>query len=149
MRAACLDKPRSLGYRPARAIAALSLVAGVFVAITSPAVALAASNTQCGYGSSAGNTRTCLTIGSTAASTSATVVSSGRVLRSCLRFNGARLSCSAYSYVRPGAGIGNTWIAGGAVPGGTYCAVTWKLAPDGVQSKIGTVCAGIGTTIVG
>jgi hypothetical protein len=149
VRIAFRGKPRTLWQRATKLIAVLPLVGGLFVAITPPAVASASANTQCGYGSSAGNTRTCLTIGSRTASTSATVVYSGRVLRSCLRLNGARLACSAYTYVTPGAGIGNTWIAGGAVPDGTYCAVTWKLAPDGVQSRIGTICVGIGTTIIG
>jgi hypothetical protein len=126
----------------------LLLAAGTWLAPTPPQLAAAATN-QCGYGSSGGNTRTCVSLGSTTVSTSATVMSSGRTIRSCLRRNGARIECTAYSYLKSGGGTGSTWVAGGSVPAGTYCAVTWRLAPNGAQTKIGTECVGIGTTTIG
>jgi hypothetical protein len=136
-------------HRPARVISLLSLVIGSLFAVSSSQLASAAATTQCGYGSSGGNTRTCVTMASTAVSTSATVISTGRTIRSCLRRNGARLQCTAYSYVKPGGGTGSSWVAGGAVPDGTYCAVTWRLNTNGAQTKVGTECVGIGTTTIG
>jgi hypothetical protein len=126
----------------------LTVVLGTLMGVATPGLASAAPVTQCGYGSSAGNTRTCVTLGSTTVSTSATVISTGRTLRSCLRRNGSRLVCTAYGYIRPGGGTGNTWVAGGQVPSGTYCAVTWRLYADGAQAKVGTVCVGVGTTVI-
>jgi hypothetical protein len=132
-----------------RFIAVLSLLAGMAFAAVPPIPASASPTSACGYGSSGGNTRTCLSIGAGSVSTSATVISYGRTLRSCLRRDGARVVCTAYSYVKPGGGTGNTWVAGGSVPDGTYCAVTWRLYANGAQQKVGTECIGMGTTIIG
>jgi hypothetical protein len=132
----------------AMSVAVLSFVAGLLSAPYTAQLASAAGNSQCGYGQSAGNVRTCINLGSSSVSTSATVVSTGRTIRSCLRRNGARVECTAYSYLRPGGGTGNTWLPGGAVPAGTYCAVTWKLQPSGAQVKVATVCVGFGTTVI-
>lgn len=138
-----------MAHRLARLIVGLSVVAGSSFGFTSSQAASAAGTSACGYGASGGNTRTCVSLGSRTVSTSATVMSTGRTIRSCLRRNGARLQCTAYSYVRPGGGTGSTWLAGGAVPGGTYCAVTWRLFTSGAQQKIGTECVGTGTTTIG
>ena len=138
-----------MAHRLARLIVGLSVVAGSSFGFASSQAASAASTSQCGYGASGGNTRTCVSLGSKTVSTSATVISTGRTIRSCLRRNGARLQCTAYSYVRPGGGTGSTWLAGGAVPDGTYCAVTWRLFTSGAQQKIGTECVGTGTTTIG
>jgi hypothetical protein len=150
MRAQSVPAGRSMTRWAAVSAALLSLAGGG--ALSSSLLsqsASAAGTSQCGYGSSAGNVRTCISLGSGTVSTSATVVSTGRTIRSCLRRNGARVECTRYSYVQPGGGTGNTWVAGGSVPAGTYCAVTWRLQPDGAQGKVGTVCVGFGTTVIG
>jgi hypothetical protein len=131
-------------------VALLSILGGSVVSTALPSgPAAAATTNQCGYGSSAGNVRTCISLGSGSVSTSATVIATGRTIRSCLRRNGARVECTRYSYVGPGGGTGNTWVAGGSVPAGTYCSVTWKLQPSGAQEKVATVCVGFGTTVIG
>ena len=127
-----LQGPRS---RPTKVMVVLALLGGILFAVTAPVAASASPVSQCGYGSSSGNTRTCVSMGSKTVSTSATVVSAGLTLRSCLRRNGARVVCSAYGYVRPGSGTGNTWLAGGAVPEGTYCAVTWRRSANGPKRR--------------
>jgi hypothetical protein len=106
-----------------------------------------AASSACGYGSSSGNVRTCVSVGNTSVSTSSTVVSSGRVLQSCLHRNGARLGCTAYTYVPPGSSIGLQWIYGGGVPSGTYCALTWRRNTDGSTTQIGSECVGV--TVIG
>jgi hypothetical protein len=75
--------------------------------------------------------------------TSASVTTSGRTLQSCLHLNGTRIACTAYSYVRPGSGIALTWIPGGYIPNGTYCAVTWRKDPNGSTTEIGSSCFGV------
>lgn len=105
--------------------------------------ATAAAQSFCGYGSSSGNVRTCVHDSRSAVSSSATVVHQARVLQSCLHRNGARVGCSAYTYVRPGAGVGFTWIPSHSVPGGTYCAVTWRKNANGSTTRIGSQCFGI------
>lgn len=149
MRALSMARGRSMAWWAAMPVALLSLAGGGALPTVLPSrLATAAATSQCGYGSSAGNVRTCISLGSGTVSTSATVLSTGRTIRSCLRRNGARIECTGYGYVGPGGGTGNTWVAGGAVPAGTYCAVTWRLQPSGAQDKVGTVCVGFGTTVI-
>ena len=60
------------------------------------------------------------------------------------------MECTNYQYVSPGAGIGLTWVPGGDVPDGNYCAVTWRLNTDGTTTEIdGGECVGVGTTVIG
>jgi hypothetical protein len=125
--------------------ATLSLAGGSWLVLGSSGSA--AAQTFCGYGSSGGNVRTCVADNGRSVSSSATVVSQARVLQSCLHRNGARLSCTAYTYVRPGAGIGTSWVAPGGLPSGTYCAVTWRKNPNGSTTQIGSECFGV--TVIG
>lgn len=124
-------------------VATLALVGGSWSLIGSSGSA--AASTFCTYGSSGGNVRTCASDGASTVSSSATVIHQGRVLQSCLHRNGVRLSCSGYAYVGPGGGIGTTWVAPGGLPGGTYCAATWRKDPNGSTTRIGLECFGITT----
>lgn len=133
--------------RLALGTAALSVMAVTSIAVVTvtPGAAFA-STAACGYGSSLGNVRTCVSLGGFSVSTSAHVKFAGRILNSCLRRNGVRVTCTGYRYVAPGHGIGLTWIPGGHVPGGIYCAVTWRLNPYGTTTKLASECVGIGVT---
>jgi hypothetical protein len=124
------------------AVTAVGLVAAV------PGPALAATG-ACGTGSSHGNVRTCVSLSGKSVSVSAQVKSSGRVLNSCLRRNGTKVACTGYRYIAAGRGIGFTWIPGGLVPDGIYCAVTWRKNPNGAVTKLGSECVGVGTTTIG
>jgi hypothetical protein len=137
---------RGVRRRLSSFVAAVVAAAGAFFVVM-PAGLAAADTNQCGYGSSDGNSRTCVSVGSTSVSTSATVVSSARVLQSCLHRDGVRITCTPYTYVPAGGGIGNTWVPGGPVPSGNYCAVTWRLNTDGTTTEIDSECVGV--TIVG
>lgn len=130
--------------------AALSVLAGVAITVVAaePGPAFAAT-VACGTGPSHGNVRTCVSLGGTSVSASAQVRSAGRVLNSCLRRNGVRLECTGYSYVARGHGTGLTWIPGGQVPDGTYCAVTWRKNPNGTTTRLGSECVGVGVTQIG
>jgi hypothetical protein len=136
--------------RVALGAAALSVTAVTAIAVVAvaPGTAFAATN-GCGYGSSNGNVRTCVSLSGTSVSASAQVKDSGRVLNSCLHRNGVRITCTGYEYVAAGHGIGLNWIPGGQVPNGTYCAVTWRKNPNGAMTELASECVGIGTTTVG
>jgi len=130
--------------------AAVSVITVTAIAVVTVAPGAAfASTGACGYGSSHGNVRTCVSLGGTSVSASAQVKDAGRILNSCLRRNGVRVTCTGYSYVAPGRGIGLTWSPGGHVPNGTYCAVTWRKNPNGTTTKLASECVGIGVTQVG
>ena len=130
--------------------AAVSVITVTAIAVVTVAPGAAfASTGACGYGSSHGNVRTCVSLGGTSVSTSAQVKDAGRILNSCLRRNGVRVTCTGYSHVAPGRGIGLTWSPGGHVPNGTYCAVTWRKNPNGTTTKLASECVGIGVTQVG
>lgn len=129
------------------ALSAMAVTA-IAVVTVSPGTAFASTG-ACGYGSSHGNIRTCVSLGSTSVSTSTHVKDAGRTLNSCLRRNGVRVTCTGYSYVAPGHGTGLTWIPGGHVPNGTYCAVTWRKNPNGTTTKLAAECVGVGTTQIG
>jgi hypothetical protein len=136
--------------RVARGAVALSVMAVTAIAVVTVAPGSAfASTNACGYGASHGNVRACVSLGGTSVSTSAQVKDVGRTLNSCLRRNGVRITCTGYSYVARGHGIGLTWIAGGHVPNGTYCAVTWRKNPNGTTTELASECVGIGVTQVG
>ena len=130
--------------------AAVSVITVTAIAVVTVAPGAAfASTGACGYGSSHGNVRTCVSLGGTSVSASAQVKDAGRILNSCLRRNGVRVTCTGYSYVAPGRGIGLTWSPGGHVPNGTYCAVTWRKNPNRTTTRLGSECVGIGVTQVG
>jgi hypothetical protein len=139
-----------MARRAAHGTAALSvmIVTAIAAVTLAPGSALASTD-ACGYGSSHGNVRTCVSLGGTSVSTSAQVKSAGRTLNSCLRRNGVSVRCTGYSYVAPGHGIGLTWIPGGHVPNGNYCAVTWRKNPNGTTTKLASECVGIGVTQIG
>jgi hypothetical protein len=101
---------------------------------------LAAASTGCGYGNSSGNIRSCLSVGLSGASATAQVISSARVVNVCLYINGRADSCSGYTYLPAGqsTGVGDTWV--GVAPSATYCAVTWKKAPDGSVTLVDQEC---------
>jgi hypothetical protein len=136
--------------RAARGTAALTVMAATAIAVVVVAPGAAfASTGACGYGSSHGNVRTCLSLGGTSVSVSAHVKDAGRTLNSCLRRNGVKIGCTGYLRVAPGHGTGFTWIPGGHVPNGTYCSFTWRRNPNGTSTRIGSECAGIGVTQIG
>ncbi len=136
--------------RLALGTASLSVMAVTAIAVVTGAPGAAfASTGACGYGSSHGNVRTCVSLDGISVSTSAHVKGAGRTLNSCLRRNGVRVTCTGYSHVAPGHGIGLTWIPGGHVPNGTYCAVTWRKNPNGTTTKLASECVGIGVTQLG
>jgi hypothetical protein len=136
--------------RVALGAAALSVTAVTAVALVTVAPGAAfASTVACGFGTTHGNVRTCVSLGATSVSASAQVIDSGRVLNSCLRRNGVRVTCSGYRYVPRGRGTGVTWFPGGQVPDGTYCAVTWRKSPNGTVTELAKECVGIGTTTIG
>jgi hypothetical protein len=135
--------------RVALGTAILSAMAVAVAAVVTVAPAAFASTDACGSGSSHGNVRTCVSLGGSSVSTSANVKDEGRTLNSCLRRNGVRVDCTGYSHVAPGHGIGLSWIPGGHVPNGTYCAVTWRKNPNGTTTKLASECVGIGVTQVG
>jgi hypothetical protein len=136
--------------RVALGAAALSVTAVTAVAMVTAAPGAAfASTVACGFGSTHGNVRTRVSLGGTSVSTSAHVNDAGRVLNSCLRRNGVRVTCSGYAYVARGRGIGLAWIPGGQIPDGTYCAVTWRKNPNGSVTELAKECVGIGTTTIG
>ena len=56
-----LQGPRS---RPTKVMVVLALLGGILFAVTAPVAASASPVSQCGYGSSSGNTRTCVSMGS-------------------------------------------------------------------------------------
>ena len=120
---------RMRGARRGAMLSASGVLVAGCVMLASPS--LAAADTDCGYGNSSGNIRTCLSVGLHSAGASVSVVSSARVLRVCLYINGRADSCSGYFYAPPGpdGGVGDSWI--GTSPSATYCAVTWKKQPDG------------------
>jgi hypothetical protein len=128
-----------LSVTAATAIAAVALGPG----------AAFASTTACGYGSSHGNVRTCVSLGGGSVSASAAVKDVRRTLNSCLRRNGVRIECTGYTHVAPGHGIGLTWIPGGQIPDGTYCSVTWRKNANGTTTELSKECVGIGTTQIG
>jgi hypothetical protein len=137
------DRARRI-VRAAALVSALVPAAAVVSYVGAPAAG-ASVNSGCTYGSSNGNTKTCISgdANFTSVSTSASVTTSGRTLQSCLHRNGTRIECTGYSYVRPGSGIGLTWIPGGSIPNGTYCALTWRKDPNGSTSEIGSSCFGV------
>lgn len=139
-----------IARRAAVGTAALSVMVMTAVAAVTVAPGAAfASTDACGSGSSHGNVETCVSLGGTSVSTSAQVKDAGRVLNSCLRRNGVRVRCTGYSFVAPGHGIGLTWIPGGHIPNGTYCAVTWRKNPNGTTTRLASECVGIGVTQIG
>jgi len=136
--------------RIARGAVGLSVTAVTAIAAVALAPGAAfASTTACGYGSSHGNVRTCVSLGNTSVSASAAVKDVGRTLNSCLRRNGVRIECTGYTHVVRGEGIGLTWIPGGNVPNGTYCSVTWRKNSNGTTTELSKECVGIGTTQIG
>jgi hypothetical protein len=133
--------------RTVRAAALLSALipAAAVVSYVGASAASASAGSGCTYGSSNGNVKTCATASSnfTSVSASASVTQSGRTLQSCLHRNGVRIECSGYAYVRVGGGIGVTWVPGGSIPNGTYCALTWRKNLDGSTTEIGSTCFGV------
>lgn len=143
----------SIGWmtrRVARGTAALAVLAVTAIAVVLVAPeAASASVGACGYGSSHGNVRTCVSLDGTSVSTSARVKEAGRTLNTCLRRNGVKIGCSGYAHLGRGHGIGFSWVPGGHVPNGTYCAYTWRKNPNGTSTRIGSECVGIGVTQIG
>jgi hypothetical protein len=112
---------------------------GVLLVVMTPGLAVADTN-QCGYGNSAGNVRTCVSVGYSSAEASVHVVSSARVLDLCLYIN-SRSQCSGYTYVPAGQSMGEDYqTLGGEVPSATFCAVTWKKQPDGSVVLVDQEC---------
>jgi hypothetical protein len=125
-------------------MAVLSVLAVTVIAVVTVAPqAASASTNNCGYGSSNGNVQTCVSVGDTSVGVSAQVKDSGRVLNVCLHRNGVSVGCTGYSYVPRGSGSGFSWVPGGQVSNGTYCAVTWKKDPNGTTTELASECVGV------
>jgi hypothetical protein len=105
-----------------------------------------ASGSDRTYGSSNGNTLTCIYMNGNGAFVSymqatAHVVSSGRVLQSCLHNpNGGRIGCTAFTYIAPGGTLPYTWAPHNYVSSGPYRALTWRKNNDDSTTEIGAVC---------
>lgn len=140
-------KRHRLGRWLGTTLAAASLAGGsLFIASTG----VASATTSCGFGISGGNIRTCISGNSGVATSGATVISSARVLQSCVARNGVQIACSRYTRLGPGAGTGVTWVSGRSrLPDGTYCAVTWRSNGNGTSTRVAKICFGIGTTTIG
>ena len=117
------------------------LVAG-FLALGGPAHA---SGSICTYGSSEGNTYTCLYVNGNGAFVSYAVASahvfnSTRTLQVCLHApNGSRIGCTMYDVVEPGWTLKFTWAPHSYVTSGAYTAVTWRKNSDASTTEIGAV----------
>jgi hypothetical protein len=130
--------------RVARGMAVLSVLTVTVIAVVTIAPqAASASTNNCGYGSSNGNVQTCVSVGDTSVGVSAQVKDSGRVLNVCLHRNGVSVGCTGYSYVPRGSGSGFSWVPGGQISNGTYCAVTWKKDPNGTTTELASECVGV------
>lgn len=144
-------------HHPAMAAAAVS-VAGAFVAL--PAVSAGAStaapsvghhahharpshparpmtsvNRNCGDGHTRGNEWACLEIGQNPWYTRVTdkIVHSQRTVQICLHKNGLSDECTPFEVIAPGHTESATYAYQGP---GRYCAVVWRLNPDGSHSLV-------------
>jgi hypothetical protein len=106
---------------------------------------------RCGYGSSSGNTYTCITIEGSGLHVdymlaTADVVNAGRRLKVCIRGPKGTVGCfpaNSFIYVRKGTGIYFEWAPNSNVPAGDYCANTWRLNSNGSDTEIGHECANV------
>lgn len=123
-----------------------ALVAALLLSMVAFSLPARASGSGCTYGSSSGNTLTCIYVNGNGAfvsymQSSAHVVSYGRVLQSCLHNpGGGRIGCTAYTYIGPGGTLTYTWAPHNYVTSGAYCALTWRKNNDGSTTEIGTFC---------
>jgi len=103
---------------------------------------------SCGYGSSSGNTYTCMYVNGGGlyinyAEASASVVNSGRTLQECIRGPQGTIGCTAFTYVRPGYTLFLDWFPYSYEPAGNYCANTWRLNSNGSHTEIGHQCVNV------
>ncbi len=137
---------------PLAGIAPLAAGAATAGPVPHPASSPAdASSSGCTTGNSAGNVKTCITITGSglhvrSIQTSATVISSARVIQSCLRGPQGTIGCfpstTTFVNVGPGTGflsIGFPWDPNANEPA-EYCARTFRLNADGTDTLIGQVC---------
>lgn len=115
------------------------LLAGL-LALGGPA---SASGSNCTFGSSSGNTYTCIYVNGNGAFVSyavasARVFNSTRTLQVCLHApNGSRIGCTMYDVVEPGETLKFTWAPHNYVTSGYYTAVTWRKNNDASTTEIG------------
>jgi uncharacterized membrane protein len=157
------DQPRRLQRLARIAVLAVALMVASF-ALAGPAQAATAAPTQsgvvtatsvvpltgtsCGYGSSSGNTYTCMYVNGSGlfinyARASASVVNSGRTLQVCIRGPQGTIGCTVFTYVAPGNTLLLYWYPHSNEPAGNYCANTWRLNSDGSHTEIGHYCVNV------
>ena len=89
----------------------------------------------CTYGSSSGNTYTCVNANAGGVDAQATIRHSGRYLDVCLTNQwGLTIGCTGYQYVAPGHYL--RWGIRGRPANELYCALTYRSG-----TLIGRVCA--------
>ncbi|HEX3473454.1 MAG TPA: hypothetical protein VHT91_00360 [Kofleriaceae bacterium] len=107
----------------------------------------------CTFGSSDNNVLTCITITSAGhgglfvseMEATAEVVDSARKLQVCIHGPASALPrCSDFEVVHPGdPPLTVQWFPNGDVPGGDYCARTWRMNDDGSHTLIGEACENV------
>lgn len=123
------------------AIAALGVGTGVANAAVSPA-----SASGCTFGSSSGNTKTCLAISGSglhvnSMTASATIENSARTLDVCITGPASVLPlCTGFVHVGVGGTLSITWQPNANEPAGAYCGETFRLNNDGSATEIGPKC---------
>jgi hypothetical protein len=101
---------------------------------------------RCGIGSSTNNNvTTCISIDNNGLKinsivASATVKTSTRTLRECLRGPASTVGCTQFQSVPAGYILSLTWSPLSNEPPGQYCANTVRLGSDGSQPAIGSYC---------
>jgi hypothetical protein len=125
----------------AATVCTTALVVGAGTAAADPPDEVA-----CTFGSSDGNVETCLSAAVSGLfvgvmTASACVEDSTRTLQVCIhRPDSEPPLCSAFEVVSPGNCIFENWFPDGDVPGGDYCARTWRDNADGSHTLIGEAC---------
>jgi hypothetical protein len=106
-----------------------------------------ATGETCTFGSSSGNTLTCMTVVGSGlhidrAIASATVEHSARTLD--VELSGPTIVIdSGFVLVQPGQTLSVTWSPNANEPAGNYCATTFRLNSDGTVTQIGHTCVGV------
>jgi hypothetical protein len=134
-----LSRPRLTHFAAIASAIALFGIAGGSTAL--------ASDTTCTFGSSSGNTHTCMSVNGgglhiNSATASAHVVNSGRTLD--VELSGPPIFISSgFFFVPAGATLSVTWTPNSNEPAGNYCATTLRLNSNGTTTQIGHTCVNV------
>lgn len=104
-----------------------------------------ATYTRCGYGSSSGNTYTCVAVTRSGAyldsvKASAKIINAARTIQVCTHAPWGTMGCTAFYKVYPGATLRITSYQNSYVEAGNYCANTWRYNSNGTHTEIGHEC---------